>query len=111
MKLTAVDRIAVFLALVFLGLIALRPLITPEPARADSGSRYYVEPGITTIASPDRTRQVQGKIVIDLSTGNVWGFPTSPDVPYPYDAINPQAATSVPIYLGKFDLAATRRRD
>lgn len=110
MKLRLIDRIAVFLALIFLGLIALRPLVAPAPARADSsGSRYYIEPGITTLISPDRTKQVQGKMVIDLNNGNVWGFPTSPDVPYPYDIIKPQSATSVPMYLGKFDFSAMHR--
>lgn len=112
MKLRLIDRVAVFLALIFLGLIALHPLFAPAPARADSaGPRYYIEPGITMLSSPDRTKQVQGKMVIDLNNGNIWGFPTSPDVPYPYDAIKAQPATSVPIYLGKFDFSAMHRGD
>jgi hypothetical protein len=112
LKLTFVDRVAVCLAVVFLGMIALRPFVAPQIAQAESpGARYYVEPGITTLASPDRTKQVQGKVVIDLNNGNIWGFPTSPDVPYPYDVLKAQPATSTPIYMGRFDFAAMHRGD
>jgi hypothetical protein len=92
---------------VFLGILALRPLFTPEAVRAQAGQDHlYIEPGIKMLLSPDRARQTQGKVVVDLTTGNIWGFPTSPDTPYPIDTVKPQPATSAPIYLGKFDMAA-----
>ena len=110
MKLNLFDRITLGVAAIFLGIIALRPLLTPSIAHAQSTNRqFYVEPGIKTLLSPDRTKQTQGKVIVDLTTGDIWGFPTSQNAPYPIDAAKPQPATSVPIYLGKFDLAGMRR--
>jgi hypothetical protein len=108
-KLNLFDRAVLTLAVLFLGVVALRPLFTPEVARAQGPhTRFYFEPGIRPILSPDRTRQIRGgKIVVDLTNGNIWGFPTADDVPYPVDNLNPKPAISTPIYLGKFDLAAT----
>jgi hypothetical protein len=106
MKLNLFDRAVLFVATIFLGMIALRPLFAPEVARAQGHvDHLYIEPGVKTLLSPDRTRQVQGKVMVDLTTGNIWGFPTSQDAPYPIDPTKPQPATSSPIYLGKFDLA------
>ena len=111
MKLNLFDRIALALATAFLGLIALRPLMAPEVAQAQTARDHlYVEPGIHMLLSPDRTRQTQGKIVVDLSTGNIWGFPTAKDTPYPIDATKPQPGTASPMYLGKFDLAGMQRQ-
>jgi len=109
MKLNLFDRVALALATAFLGLIALRPLITPEVAQAQTAQNHlFIEPGIHMLLSPDRTRQTQGKIVVDLTTGNIWGFPTSRDTPYPIDSAKPQPGTSLPMYLGKFDLNGMR---
>ncbi len=111
MKLNLFDRIVLALATIFLGLIALRPLMAPEVAQAQAAHDHlYIEPGIHMVLSPDRTRQTQGKIVVDLTTGNIWGFPTSRDAPYPIDAAKPQPGVSSPIYLGKFDLAGMQRQ-
>lgn len=112
MKLNIFDRIALALAVIFLGMMALRPLFTPEVASAQSSSsHYYVEPGIKKLLAPDRTKQVFGKVVVNLTNGEIWGFPTSPDVPYPIDTVRPQPPTSEPMYLGKFDFAGMRRGD
>jgi hypothetical protein len=43
----------------------------------------YIEPGVTMLRAPDGSRQVLGKVMIDLSTGNVWGLPTTVEQPYP----------------------------
>jgi hypothetical protein len=111
-KLNAFDRIVLAIALIFLGMIALRPLFTPEVARAQaSSSHYFVEPGIHKLLSPDRTKQLHGKIFVDLSSGEIWGFPTAQDVPYPVDTVRPQPATSEPMYLGKFDFAGMHHSD
>lgn len=105
MKLSFFDRTVLALMTIFLGVLALRPLFTPEVAQAQSAQDHlYIEPGIKMLLSPDRERKTQGKIVVDLTTGNIWGFPTSPDSPYPIDTMKPKPATSSPIYLGKFDL-------
>jgi hypothetical protein len=109
MRLSVFDRVALGLATLFLGMIALRPLLAPSVAHADTpNNRFYVEPGTHMLLAPDRSQQVQGKVMIDLSTGNIWGFPTSPELPYPIDTLKAQAPTSYPIYLGKFDLTKTR---
>lgn len=110
MKLNFFDRAVLVLLTIFLGLVALRPFFTPDVARAQANvDHLYIEPGIKTLLSPDRTRQVQGKVVVDLTNGNIWGFPTATTAPYPIDAATPQPATSSPMYLGKFNLAAMQR--
>src|SRR5215510_4459743 len=110
MKLNLFDRAALALVAVFLGVIALRPLFAPEVARAQGAQNHlYIEPGIKMLLSADRSRQTQGKIVVDLTTGNIWGFPTSRDTPYPIDTVKPQPATSSPMYLGKFDFTGMQR--
>lgn len=109
MRLNLFDRIALGVGVIFLGVIAMRPLLVPEVAQAESDKgHFYVEPGTHLLVTPDRS-QAQGKVMIDLSTGNIWGFPTAQDLPYPIDTFKAQAATSSPIYLGKFDLAAARK--
>ncbi len=111
MKLRWFDRALLGMATIFLGAIALRPLFAPPVARAQSQTPYlYVEPGIHMLNSPDRERHVKGKVVVDLNTGNVWGFPTASEYPYPVDNVKPAPATSSPIYLGRFDLAAMMRQ-
>lgn len=112
MKLNLFDRAALALVTVFLGILALRPmLITPEAVRAQGATDHlYIEPGVHPLLSPDKSRQTEGKIMVDLTTGNIWGFPTGPDTPYPSDRIKAQPATSSPIYLGKYDLTGMQRQ-
>ena len=62
------------------------------------------------LRAPDNGRQVLGKVVVDLQNGNIWGFPTLTQEPYPIDATgNTKAPTSHPFLLGKFDFAATNK--
>lgn len=110
MNLTWFDRTLLAIATVFLGTIALRPVLEPQVARAQSQApSLYIEPGIQMLNSPDRERHVKGKMVVDLNTGDIWGFPTATEYPYPMDSVKPVPATSSPMYLGKFDLGAIRR--
>lgn len=112
MKLNSFDRCALALATVFLGVIALRPLFKPEAAQAQvrgAQDQLYIEPGINIIRSPEKEILTQGKIVVDLTTGNIWGFPTGADTPYLVDPLRPKPMLSSPIFLGKFDLAAMHR--
>lgn len=69
----------------------------------------YIEPGVYMMRAPNGSRQVLGKIVIDLATGNVWGFPTTTQNPYPVDVTSTDPPVSKPFRLGKFDLAAMNR--
>jgi hypothetical protein len=53
-------------------------LFGPVSVRAQSDARdLFIEPGTTLIRDPDTGVQVQGKIVIDRRSGEVWGFPTA----------------------------------
>jgi hypothetical protein len=97
---------------VLLGMIAFRPLFAPAAVRAQGGEAYpfYIEPGVSMLRAPDGSRQVYGKIVIDLRNGKVWGFPTvSQEVPYPVDQVNPGAPTSHPFLLAKYAFGDTDR--
>ncbi len=84
--------------------IALRPYIAPPPVQAQGGRDIYIEPGTQMLRQPDGRRQVYGRVMVDLQTGNIWGFPTNtPDV-YPVDALKSSPPTSVPFKLGRFAL-------
>jgi hypothetical protein len=99
------------LALVaLLAVIAFRPMVTPPAVSAQSGEGYpfYIEPGVTMLRAPDGSRQVYGKVVVDLRNGKVWGFPTTTqDVPYPVNAVNSGPPTSHPFLLAKYAFGDT----
>src|SRR5215471_600832 len=60
-----------------LAIVAFRPLMHPQVAEAQSDySGIYIEPRTTVLRNPDGSQQLQGKVVIDLRNGNIWGFPT-----------------------------------
>jgi hypothetical protein len=105
-----IDRLAKFLLIVIavsLGMIALRPYVAPPLVEAQSGEGrpLYIEPGIAMLRAPDGSRQVLGKVVVDLRNGNIWGFPTLTQDPYPAAGTNTTPPTSHPFLLGKFALA------
>jgi hypothetical protein len=108
MKLNLYDRIMLTVIALFLGAIALRPLITPEPVRAQGEAAHvYIEPGTVMLHNLEKDRHVLGKVVVDTSTGKIWGFPTTTELPYPVDNAKPGTVpVSRPIYLGKYDFAA-----
>jgi hypothetical protein len=83
-------------------------LLSPvaQTVQAQSSSPpIYVEPGVTMLRAPDGSRQVLGKVVIDLRNGNIWGFPTTVQQPFPIDITKRQPPTSTPFRLGRFDLS------
>ncbi len=96
---------------VLLGLLVLRPFAQPEPVRAQADEAYpfFVEPGYTMLRKPDGTMQVYGKIVIDMRDGDIWGFPTLNQSPYPIDVAQTKPPKSSPIYLGKFMFNEAKR--
>jgi hypothetical protein len=93
---------------ILLAVLVIRQYTTPSVVRAQSYG-VYVEPGYTMIRSPDGLTQVKGKIVINLNNGEIWGFPTRVDGPYPVDIGGNKPPVSKPIYLGIFDLSAMHR--
>lgn len=92
-----------------LAVLAMRP----AAVHADNDSAmYFVEPGTTPIRNLNGGIPGDGKIVINLSTGDVFGFPThGAGAPYPVESLNPndRPPVSRPVYLGKFDFAAMKR--
>jgi hypothetical protein len=83
----------------------------PAPVHADNDAPIlFVEPGTTPIRTLNGGVPGDGKVVINMSTGDVWGFPThGAGQPYPVDALNERTPVSKPVYLGKFDFSAIKR--
>jgi hypothetical protein len=110
MKTDSLLRTLLLVVAVFLGLILLRPQ-GAETAQVPFLPQYevYIEPGTTMLRTPDGSQQVLGKVVVDLRTGKVWGFPTLGTQPYPSDPTQTTPPVSHPIYLGQYDFAAMTR--
>ncbi len=102
-------KILLLIIAIFLGIIALRPLFAPQAVHAQGADGYpfFIEPGYSTLRAPDGSRQVTGKVVVDLRNGDIWGFPTLTASPYPIDTTVSTPPTSRPMYLGKFDFTRT----
>jgi hypothetical protein len=96
---------------ILLGILVFRPTLRPAPVRAQvqEGYLFYVEPGYTMIRKPDGTAQVYGKVVIDMRNGDIWGFPTLAQGPYPVDTAKTTPPKSYPMYLGKFMFSEAQR--
>jgi len=95
---------------VLLGILALRPAMDSIVVKAQSDySHLYIEPGTTMLRKPDGSRQVKGKVVIDLRSGEAWGFPTLSGAPYPVDPTTSQPPVSQAMYLGQFDFSSMKR--
>ena len=110
MKLDTFTKTALTAIALFLGAIALRPLLGPPASHAQgNGSDLYIEPGVQTLRAPDGSRESLGKVVVDLRTGNIWGFPTGTGSPYPIVNTQSEPPTSRPFLLGRFDFAAMKR--
>ena len=97
--------IAILLALLVLRPSRELPVVQAQTERA----AYYIEPSITSLRDPNGLADTQGKVVVDLRTGDIWGFPTSPTLPYPVDLNKSQPGISKPMYLGNFDFSAMKR--
>ena len=111
MKMDWFVKLMLLLIVVFLGTLVFRPVIRPAPvqAQASNASSFYVEPGYTMLRKPDGTAQMYGKMMIDMRTGDIWGFPTLVEGPYPVAATKTEPPKSRPMYLGKFILSEATR--
>jgi hypothetical protein len=92
-----------------LAALVMRPL--PVQAQMDVPT-LYIEPGTSPIRNLNGGVTGDGKVVINTSTGDVWGFPThGAGAPYPIEALplSSRAPVAKPVYLGKFDFAAIKR--
>jgi hypothetical protein len=84
--------------------IAIRPYIAPTPAQAQSSSAYpfYIEPGVVMLHRAGVTENLYGRVVVDMRSGKIWGFPTGTIDTYPSNSLEEKPITSHPLYLGKF---------
>lgn len=101
------DALTHFLLLVIaiaLVAIAVRPYVNPVPAQAQSVSAYpfYFEPGVQMLRAPDGSKQVYGRVVVDMRNGKIWGFPTLSADPYPSSSLDRKPQVSRPFALGQF---------
>jgi hypothetical protein len=110
MKLDRCIQLLLVCITLLLAALVGRPLAQPAPVQAQSdNSSFYVEPGYTMLRKPDGSGQMYGKMMIDMRTGDVWGFPTLAESPYPIDATKSEPPRSRPMYLGKFVLSDAHR--
>jgi len=91
--------------------IAVRPNIAPHRVSAQSSAPYpfYFEPGTQMLRAPDGTKQLYGRVVIDMRNGKVWGFPTYTPDTYPSSQVDTKPQVSHPFYLGRFAFEDTDR--
>ncbi|HZU09854.1 MAG TPA: hypothetical protein VFA02_08110 [Pseudacidobacterium sp.] len=100
---TNVLLLIIALALV---IIAVRTYTAPRAVQAQSLSTapypYFFEPGTQMLRAPDGSKQLYGRVVIDMRTGKVWGFPTNTPDTYPTNPVDNKPQVSHPFYLGRF---------
>jgi hypothetical protein len=91
--------------------IAARPYVSPVPVAADSAPAhaFYIEPGVQNLRYPDGTGQVYGKVVVDLRSGKIWGFPTGTVDPYPSYPLDSKPTVSKPFALGRYAFEDTEK--
>ncbi len=88
-----------------------------QPVHAQSTAaqlNLYIEPGTQMLMDPSGKQNVMGKVAIDLTTGNVWGFPTYSGASYPTPTSmgglgSPNIPVSKPFLLARFDLGSMAR--
>jgi hypothetical protein len=109
MRKEATTHFLLLLIAIALIAIAVRPYLSPDPVQAQSGSPYpfYIEPGTKMLRAPDGSQQVYGRVVVDLRTGKIWGFPTFSTDVYPANGADTKPQTSHPFALGKFAFGDT----
>jgi hypothetical protein len=90
--------------------IAVRPMAAPPAAEAQSTVYpLYIEPGSELLRAPDGSSQVYGKVMVDLRTGKIWGFPTLAPQSYPSSSLQNKPPISRPFELGRFALEDTAK--
>ena len=104
MRRDGVTNFLLLLIAVALMMIAVRPWLQPQPAQAQGLSAYpfYIEPGVQVLHNPDGSGQVYGKMVVDMRSGKIWGFPTTTLDPYPTNITDNKPPVSHPFFMGKY---------
>ena len=97
-----VKSVLVVIALL-LGVVAFRPVAQPPSVMAQSGSPFpfFIEQGTVSLRKPDGNT-TWGKVVVDMRTGDIWGFPMrAQNTPFPVFGPGNSATVSRPMYLGR----------
>jgi hypothetical protein len=103
MKNDRVTKLLLSLIAIALAAIAIRPYVAPDTTHAQNTAYpVYIEPGVQMLKSSNGSKQLYGRMVVDLRTGKIWGFPTMTTDPYPFNALNSKPQTSHPFELGRF---------
>jgi hypothetical protein len=91
--------------------IAIRPYMAPPAIQAQSASVYplYIEPGTQMLRAPNGQQQVFGRVVVDMRSGKIWGFPTITQDTYPVNVVDSKPQTSHPFVLGYFAFEDTQK--
>jgi hypothetical protein len=102
--------VLLFVIAIALLAIAVQPLFKPREAEAQSTVYpFYIEPGSELLRAPDGSSQVYGKVVVDMRTGKIWGFPTNAPQSYPSNGLQNKPPVSRPFELGRFAFEDTNR--
>ena len=111
MKLDWFVKLMLLMIVLFLAALVFGTVVQPGPvlAQAAEARSFYVESGYTMLRKPDGSGQMYGKMMIDMRTGDIWGFPTLVEGPYPVDVAKSEPPKSHPMYLGKFVLSDASR--
>jgi len=88
------------LAVIFLGIIALRPYLAPPVVRAQSEDVYPITFGPSRVITVNGG-VAEGNVVLDLRNGKVWGFPLFAQ---PSDSFDKSLPVSHPVLLGRMAL-------
>ena len=112
MKLDWFVRSLLIVIVLLLGVVAFRPVVQPPSVMAQDGSPYpfHIEQGVFTLKKPDGTT-TWGKIVVDIRSGDVWGFPMkAQNTPFPMYGPSDTPKVSHPMYLGKMAFSEATRQ-
>jgi hypothetical protein len=91
--------------------IAIRPYVAPNSVKVQSVTPYpfYFEPGSQMLRAPDGSKQVYGRVVVDMRNGKIWGFPTYTPDTYPVNPVDTKPQVSHHFPLGRFAFEDTDR--
>ncbi len=102
MKNTSLTNALLLVIAVALIAIAIRPYIAPHPVKAQSSQAYpfYFEPGTQMLRAPDGSKQVYGRVVVDMRNGKNLGLPHSHARHLPVESGRHQTA-NLPPFLSR----------
>lgn len=108
MKSTHYTNVVLTAIAVFLGVLALRPIIAPPVVTAANAVSYAPLQFDESLRKIEYSKgSVMGRIAIDLRNGNIYGFPSDP-LGYPRNPDKSELAVSDPILLGRFNVDKLR---